>query len=147
MESLEENQQRHYKLSTILLIIGVSWGSASYGYTANIIGTTLGQPSFLHYMGLDTASNASQLIGAMNALFFVGGFFGTLLVGTLANRFGRRPVIGLGVFIILIATALQAGSVNIGMFIVFRFFSGMGYVTDVDLIVATRKLTPSPVDS
>ncbi|OAL56033.1 MFS transporter [Pyrenochaeta sp. DS3sAY3a] len=107
-------------------IIGMSWGSAVFGYAGSIIGTTLGQPSFIKYMGLDTASNAADLIGAMNALFFVGGLFGSLITGHAADKFGRRMMIIVGAVIVLISTALLAGSVNMAMFIVFRFTQGFG---------------------
>ena len=123
---MEEPKRRPYKLKTVLHIIGMAWGSASYGYAGSIIGTTLGQPSFLEYMGLDTAPNATDLIGAMNALFYVGGLFGAFVVGLAADRFGRKAVIFGGALLILVSNALLAGSVNMGMFITFRFFQGLG---------------------
>lgn len=55
----------------------LSLGQLAFGYPASIIGTTLGQPSFLLYMGLvdpDTflpTEHASQIEGAMSAIFFV----------------------------------------------------------------------------
>ncbi len=55
----------------------ISLGQLGFGYPASIIGTTLGQPSFLLYMGLidpDTllpTANASQIEGAMSAIFYV----------------------------------------------------------------------------
>lgn len=59
----------------------VSLGQLAFGYPASIIGTTLGQPSFLLYMRLvdpETflpTNNASQLEGAMSAVFFVRPLF------------------------------------------------------------------------
>jgi hypothetical protein len=51
-------------------------GQLAFGYPASIIGTTLGQPSFLLYMKLITpegllTSDADQLIGAMSGVFQV----------------------------------------------------------------------------
>lgn len=126
LEALESTSRRHYKWSTVFHVIGISWGAAAQGYGASIIGTTLGQPSFLEYMGLDTASNASQLIGAMNSLFYIGGLFGAFAAGYFSDVYGRKAVIMGGSALILVATALTAGSVNIAMFMVFRFFVGMG---------------------
>ncbi|RFU28571.1 hypothetical protein B7463_g7782, partial [Scytalidium lignicola] len=101
LQPLEE-KQRHYKTSTIFL------------------------PTFLKYMNLDGTANSTQLLGASNALFFVGGVFGSFLVAAFADRYGRKPVIAGGAAIILVSTALLAASVDIAMFIVFRFFSGVG---------------------
>lgn len=107
-------------------VIGMAWGAAVFGYGGSIIGTTVGQPSFLQYMGLDTASNADDLIGAMNSLFYIGGIFGAFLAGYAADRYGRKRVVIGGAALCLVAQALTAGSVNIAMFIVFRFFVGVG---------------------
>jgi hypothetical protein len=55
----------------------VSLGQLGFGYPASIISTTLGQPSFLSYMGLVDpktflpTANASRLEGSMSAVFFV----------------------------------------------------------------------------
>lgn len=62
----------------ILLVVFVTLGSLGYGYSASIIATTLGQPSFTSYFGLDIAPNATSIIGAMNFLFQFGGLVGCL---------------------------------------------------------------------
>jgi hypothetical protein len=54
----------------------VSLGQIAFGYPASIIGTTLGEPPFLLYMGLIDAegiptSNSAALIGTFNGLFQV----------------------------------------------------------------------------
>lgn len=110
------------------MIVGVAWGSAAYGYAGSIIATTLGQPSFYAYMGLDTAPNAAALIGTMNGLFYAGGFIGAIGIGKVSDRYGRKFSLALGAGITLISNALLAGSVNMTMFIIFRFFQGLGYV-------------------
>ncbi|KAH0830952.1 Sugar transporter family protein [Fonsecaea pedrosoi] len=124
LEGLHE-KQRHYKTSTIFLVCGVSWGAAAYGYSASVISTTIAQPTFLKYMGLD-GPNSTQLLGAANALFFVGGVFGSCMVAAFADKYGRKAVIGGGAAVVLVSTALLAASVHIAMFIVFRFFAGFG---------------------
>jgi MFS family permease len=88
----------------ILMFIGL--GSMTYGYTASIIGTTLGksfskslkeimltvpgQPTFIAYFDLATRSNGTDLISTMNGLFQTGGVIGTLLLPTVADRWGRK---------------------------------------------------------
>ncbi|KIW98244.1 uncharacterized protein Z519_01828 [Cladophialophora bantiana CBS 173.52] len=126
METLEERPQRHYKTSAILYASGVSFGAASYGFASSIISTTIGQPTFLESMKLERASNASEILGASNALFFVGGIIGSVLVSVIADRYGRRPAIAIGATMILFSSALAAASQHIAMFIIFRFINGIG---------------------
>jgi MFS family permease len=80
-------------------------------------------------MGLVTASNATQIFGAMNALFYVGGFIGCFFNAWYADRYGRKVAIATGSVTVLISAALLAGSVNVAMFIAFRFTTGFGYAS------------------
>ncbi|KAF5600861.1 major facilitator superfamily transporter [Fusarium pseudoanthophilum] len=106
------------------IVIFVALGSLSYGYASSIIATTLGQPTFLSYFALDSRHNANDLMGAINGLFQAGGFLGTLSCYAIADAFGRRKAILVAALISTIGGALQAGSVNIGMFIAMRFLTG-----------------------
>lgn len=85
-----------------------------------------GQPSFIEYMGLATNPHFESLIGTMTGLFYAGGVFGCVLNSWMADRFGRKLTVCTAYLILLISTACLAGSVNIGMFIAFRFFVGLG---------------------
>ncbi|KAH8700743.1 general substrate transporter [Talaromyces proteolyticus] len=110
-----------------ILIVGfVALGSLTYGYCSSIISTTLGQPSFLAYFALDTRPNASQLEGAINGLFQAGGLFGSLSCIGSADMLGRKKAIFIAALVSLIGGALQAGSVHIAMYLVFRFITGLG---------------------
>jgi MFS family permease len=79
-------------------------------------------------MGLATNPNAQALIGTMTGLYYVGGVFGCVLNSLIADRYGRKFTVSTGCVILVISEACLAGSVNIGMFIVFRFFLGIGSV-------------------
>jgi MFS family permease len=109
---------RQFKVYNVLMILAMGFGSVSYGYSAGVISQTLGQPSFLRYFGLDKRSDATDLIGLMNSLYQAGGFIGTFCVSFFADRYGRRAGIAIPSVLNIIAGALLAGSVNIGMFIV-----------------------------
>ncbi|KAL3474490.1 sugar transporter family protein [Aspergillus californicus] len=100
------------------------WGSISFGYASAIIATTLGQPSFYEYMGLLDNPHEASIIGAMNSLFYVGGFFGTIFNAWFADYTGRRGTIIVACLVLIISGALVAGSVGVKMFIVFHFFTG-----------------------
>ncbi|KAL5334412.1 general substrate transporter [Aspergillus crustosus] len=108
------------------IIAFATFGSITYGYAASIISSTLGQPTFTAYFGLDTADNASALTGAMNGLFQAGGLFGALLSAWAADQHGRCKAIFAYTIITIIGGALQTGSVHIGMFLVARFITGLG---------------------
>lgn len=75
-------------------------------------------------MDLSDNPNKSSIIGAMNSLFYVGGFFGTIFNAWFADFAGRRATIVTACLIMVVSGALVAGSVGVEMFIVFRFFTG-----------------------
>jgi len=117
---------KRHNFYNVFVVFFMSLGTLSYGYGASIVSTTLGQPSFLSYMGIDTASNGTQLEGATTALYYAGAIFGTFTGSFLADRWGRKSPIWTSTIIMIISGALCTGSVNIGMFITFRFFNGFG---------------------
>jgi MFS family permease len=104
----------------------VALGSLTYGYSSSIISTTLGQPSFLAYFALDTRSNATQIEGAINGLFQAGGLFGSLSCIKSADLLGRKKAIFCAAVVTVFGGALQAGSVHIAMYLVFRLVTGFG---------------------
>ncbi|KAH0841819.1 hypothetical protein Z517_06639 [Fonsecaea pedrosoi CBS 271.37] len=110
--------------ATIRILAFVGFGTLSSGYSAAIIGTTLGQPSFSEYFELDKRSDATALISAMNGLFFAGSTIGVLIVPYISDRWGRKWAITVAAIVNLISGALLAGSVHVGMFLTFRFFAG-----------------------
>jgi len=69
--------RRQFNWRNFLICYLVSCGQIAFGYPASIIGTTLGEPSFLIYMGLldlkteKLTPKADQLIGAMSGVFQV----------------------------------------------------------------------------
>lgn len=77
-------------------------------------------------MGLDTASNAPELNGAVNGVFIAGGLIGALLQSEQSDRLGRQKSVALSCAVSVLGGALQAGSVHIAMFIGARLISGLG---------------------
>ncbi|KIW50162.1 hypothetical protein PV05_11777 [Exophiala xenobiotica] len=116
------------------IVLFVALGSLTYGYCSSIIATTLGQPTFIAYFKLDTGSNATQLIGAINGLYQAGGLFGSLSMITFPDLLGRRKALLLYSVVTVIGGALQAGSVHIAMFLVMRFITGFGIGALVGLV-------------
>jgi len=108
------------------IVLFVALGSLTYGYCSSIISVTLGQPSFITNFDLDKRSNASDLLGTINGVFQAGGFIGTLSCLGTADWLGRRKALLAAAVLTIIGGALQAGSVNIGMYIAMRAITGMG---------------------
>ncbi|KAH8901429.1 MFS transporter [Thozetella sp. PMI_491] len=107
----------------IIYIVGMACASLAYGYNASVIGTTIGQPSFLAYMGSEVAE--PKLLSVIVGLFYAGGFVGAIISAPLSDRFGRRWAALVGAVSTLVVNAILAGSVNPGMFIAFRFLVGL----------------------
>lgn len=99
-------------------------GSLAVDYSPSVMGTALAQPPFVVTFSLATRSNANALIGLTTSMLYAGGFFGSPMSPYASDIFGRRLGIALPTIIFIVSAALLAGSVNIGMFIVFRFTSG-----------------------
>ncbi|KAL4939227.1 hypothetical protein BDV06DRAFT_225198 [Aspergillus oleicola] len=121
----ETTGERHYGWRMILVAIGISWNAICYSYSGASIASTLGQPSFLTYMGLAERSDEQGITGTATGLFYAGGVFGCLLNSWMADRYGRKRTVIVANTILLISSACLSGSVSIAMFIVFRFFIGL----------------------
>lgn len=73
-----------------------------------------------------TSDYTAAVIGAMSALFAAGAGLGALAQGWTGDYLGRKKSFIISLSVALIAGALLAGSVNVSMFIVFRFVQGLG---------------------
>jgi len=69
---------------------------------------------------------AGALLGLINAAQSIGSVVSLPFVGWFSDKFGRKPVLLAGIIMIIIATVLQAASVNLPMFIVSRLVVGFG---------------------
>ncbi|KAG0649889.1 High-affinity glucose transporter [Hyphodiscus hymeniophilus] len=118
-----EKKRNPYNVAVVAF---VALGSLAFGYTASIISTTLAQPSFISYFSLATRSDTTAIEGTMNGLYTAGGFVGALISSWVAERLGRKKSIFVACVTATIGGALQAGSVDLAMFIFVRFISGFG---------------------
>jgi MFS family permease len=127
-QAQEADTQAHMRPYTVFIVLFMAMGSVTFGFSAANIGITLGQPSFIHYMGLDTAKNVAALTGGMNGAFYGGGVFGACFQGWIGNRYGRKMSITVGCLFVFFSGAILTASMNVAMFIAFRFFNGWGLV-------------------
>jgi MFS family permease len=124
-----------YTLYNLRIILVLTLGSLTFGYSFSVISNTLGQPGFLSYFNLGgDASHTNAITGAINGLYCAGATFGALTVGWMCEARGRKETMYLGSAVCILGGALQTGSVNIAMFLVSRFITGWGIGMMVVLI-------------
>lgn len=126
--------KRHFNWYNFWICFLVSLGQIAFGYPASIIGATLGQPSFLLAMKLLDLTqtppvlkpNADELIGAMSGVFQAGAAINVFIAAWVSDKWGRKAGFYWCSFLSLFGGALEAGAVNVNMFIVARLFAGGG---------------------
>lgn len=64
--------------------------------------------------------------GAVISAGFVGMLLGAAAAGTLADRYGRRPLMMIGLLVYALATGLTALAGGIGVLLLMRFVTGLG---------------------
>ena len=69
---------------------------------------------------------SGSILGLVNAAQSIGSVLALPIVGTLSDKFGRKPVLLAGIILICIAAGIQAGSINYAMFVVSRVIVGFG---------------------
>ncbi|KAJ5135888.1 hypothetical protein N7448_004442 [Penicillium atrosanguineum] len=114
-----------------LICLAIAFGNVTYGYHAAIIGTTLSQPTFLIYFGIENetkerSANADALIGAMNGSFQAGSLLGVITTGMILTRYGCKMAIFYAATCCTIGAAIVTASQNVAMFIAFRSVAGIG---------------------
>lgn len=81
-------------------------------------------PSWKSYFG----TPKGQTLGAVNAAQSIGSVLALPLAGYVSDRFGRKKTLFCGIITVVIASAIQTGAVNLGMFIFSRVLVGMGTI-------------------
>ena len=83
-------------------------------------------PAYQSYFSLSTTTTSLN-----TASSYIGGCLGALFAGTVTDWAGRRMTIWLSSTITAIGASIQAGAVDIAMFIVGRIIVGVGMAVAV----------------
>lgn len=108
-----------YAVSSILCALS----GFSFGIETSIIGPILVMDDFRSTIG---GSSNATIQGLIVSCLILAAAFSSLTAGKLADTIGRIRGIAIGTFIFAIGAALQAGSVNLAMFIIGRVVEGIG---------------------
>lgn len=106
---------------SVLLLVCSMVQSTTGGYDGSMMNGVNILPSYNNYFNLTTATT-----GLNTASVFIGGFFGPIFSGIIADKYGRRPAIFWGSIITIIGIVLQGAAQNIAMFVIARIILGFG---------------------
>ena len=123
----------------IIVALGTSW--LLDGLEVTLVGSLSGLLESREGLSLTDA----QVTGAATT-YLAGAVLGAILFGHLTDRFGRRKLFLITLATYSLATLATAFSVNIWMFAVCRFFTGLGIGGEYAAInSAVDELIPSKV--
>ncbi|KAL1893947.1 hypothetical protein Sste5346_006088 [Sporothrix stenoceras] len=114
----------HLTTGNIVSILVAGMGSFLFGYCNNAIAGTFAQTSFTSKFL--SGPNAEAITGGILGGFLSGGFIGSIVQAPISQRFGRRAGTATAAVLTVLSAALQAGSVNIAMFLAARTLCGIG---------------------
>ncbi|KAI9269180.1 general substrate transporter [Phascolomyces articulosus] len=102
-------------------------GFLLFGYDQGVMSGVVANQNFKEYMGMGTPETYnSALLGAIVALYEIGCMAGALSTGKVGDWLGRRKTIRLGCLILCVGAVIQTASINVGMMIFARIFTGIG---------------------
>jgi MFS family permease len=110
-------------------------GTFLFGFDTGIATTTIAHESWVDYMH----KPSKGLTGAVVAIYIAGEACGALFQTALGDKLGRIRFMQLMCIIVTIGTAVQTGSINLGMFLAGRGIAGFA----VGGMVGTGKYTIS----
>lgn len=106
---------------SVLLLVCSMVQSTTGGYDGSMLNGVNILPSYINYFNLN-----EKTIGLNTASVFIGGFFGPIFSGVIADKYGRRPAIFWGSVVTIVGIVLQGAAQNVAMFVVARIILGFG---------------------
>jgi len=111
-----------------LMCVFASFGGIFFGYDSGYINGVTGSRNFINLVenGQRDALTAGHLT-LVTSILSAGTFFGAIIAGDVADRFGRRPTIIIGCFIYIVGVIIQiAESSGLALICAGRAIAGIG---------------------
>ncbi|KAK3114388.1 hypothetical protein LTR53_007355 [Teratosphaeriaceae sp. CCFEE 6253] len=125
-----------------------------FGYDSGYIASVLGMVEFKKAYGNPaTGTYSTSEKSLIVAILSCGTFFGALVSGSLADRFGRRTTIIAGCMVFIVGVVVQVAHISIPALVVGRLIAGfgVGFVSAVNILymseVAPRHVRGAIVSS
>jgi MFS family permease len=123
----------------VVIALGITW--LLDGLEVTIVGSIAPTLTNKATLGLTPVE-----VGLVGSIYIVGSVVGAITFGYLTDRLGRKRLFMWTLVLYLAATVASAFSVDAMMFLVFRFFTGMGIGGEYAAInSATEELNPARV--
>src|SRR5690242_8474418 len=123
----------------VVIALGITW--LLDGLEVTIVGSIAPTLTNKATLGLTPVE-----VGLVGSIYIVGSVVGAITFGYLTDRLGRKRLFMWTLVLYLAATVASAFSVDATMFLVFRFFTGMGIGGEYAAInSATEELNPARV--
>ncbi|KAK1966649.1 hexose transporter [Colletotrichum sublineola] len=114
-------QQPHLLRLNVLLLVPLLSSSVA-GYDGSLMNGLQSLQQWREYFGHPTGVK----LGVVNAAQSIDSVLALPIIGYLADRLGRKPVLLSAIILIIIATIIQSTSINLPMFIISRLVVGFG---------------------
>ncbi|ORY27105.1 putative hexose transport-related protein [Naematelia encephala] len=118
-----------YNWKIYVLTATACMGGFLYGYDSGVMGGILALKSFktsFNLLDLNATELANQSANIV-AMLQAGAFFGSLLVGPISDRWGRKPCLMAGAVIFIIGSIMQVVSApHVGLLMGGRVIGGLG---------------------
>ncbi|KAK7206491.1 major facilitator superfamily domain-containing protein [Myxozyma melibiosi] len=131
-------RQSHLLRLNLYLLVCMSY-SAATGYDGALMNGLQSLEDWQEFMNYPTGG----WLGFVNAINSIAGLLGLSAIGYLTERFGRKMPMLISTFFISLGAGIGAGSVNVAMFIIGRFFIGLG-ASFTMVLIHTLRIPDSP---
>jgi benzoate transport len=115
-EILAQSPMRSMQIAAVAMCVGLN---ALDGF--DVLSISFASPGIAADWGMDRAA-----LGIVLSMELIGMAIGSVLIGTLADRFGRRPIILSCLVIMATGMYLAAGATSVDHLLQYRFLTGLG---------------------